>query len=421
MPDDLPLLFWGNVGREGEDPQDFINAIERKFIGKNASDTDKIKHLRLSLKTGSDAHAWYRGLDTVTTSTWQNLEAAFNVKWPERVVAAKTTEEKRAMLAATILKPEDIGKRVTVSGVEELSHIAWADKVERLADAIPDTGGLLISATRGALPPAVKMLLGTHTSWPAFCAEVRGLSLEKIAENQEREDKDKAMREEHRMMKDEVVMLRKMNQQTPSKALAATLRNVNLGPSPRFLLPQSTAPNVNSARTPTPQNSNSFYVPQATPPTYPSRPPADRWADVINLALPIHPDTAAGRALYNTQVNEFTARHGNKGPNEDRPYPLSPGSSPVARGECWRCGCTGHMGGTCTSTHMIPLLERRWRQIAASIKKNITAPAGNSTPVNFVAEGAWMSREEYNAQIVEDFLREQMEAQEQGNGEGSSA
>ncbi|KAF8064449.1 hypothetical protein FPV67DRAFT_1419770 [Lyophyllum atratum] len=419
MPEDGPLLFWGNVGREGEDPQDFINAIERKFIGKAASDLDKCRLLRLSLKAGSDAHAWYKGLDASTTSTWDALEAAFSTKWPERVVAAKTTEEKRAMLAATVLRAEDIGKRVTVNGVEELSHIAWADKVERLADAIPDTGGLLISATRGTLPLAVKMLLGTHTSWTAFCTEVRGLSLEKIRENQEREDKDKAREEEQRMMKEELVMLRKQ-QQTPSKVLAATLRNVNLGPTPRFLLPQGPAPNTNIARTPSPQNTNPFYVPPTASPAYANRPATDRWADVINLALPIHPNTAAGKVLYEAQVSEFAAKHGNKGPNEDRPYPLSPGSSPVASGECWKCGCTGHMGGNCASTRMIPLLERRWRQIAASIKKNATNPGGNSTAVNLVTEGTWMSREEYNDHIVHEFLREQMEAQGQGNGEGSS-
>ena len=32
--------------------------------------------------------------------------------------------------AATVLKEESLGKRVKVDGVDEFSHVVWADKLE---------------------------------------------------------------------------------------------------------------------------------------------------------------------------------------------------------------------------------------------------------------------------------------------------
>ncbi|KAG6905709.1 hypothetical protein DXG01_001190 [Tephrocybe rancida] len=146
MPEEKTTLFWGDIGRAGEDPQDFINSVELRFIGKaNATDTDRITTFRLSLKTGSDAHAWFKGLDDTTTATWTSLKTAFNLKWPEKVQATKTTEEKTSTLMAAELKSEDVGKRINVNGVEEWSHIAWADRVKCLAGVIPDSEGLLIN------------------------------------------------------------------------------------------------------------------------------------------------------------------------------------------------------------------------------------------------------------------------------------
>ncbi|GLB38088.1 hypothetical protein LshimejAT787_0411390 [Lyophyllum shimeji] len=415
MPDENTPLFWGD-GREGENPQDFINTVERKFVGKADSGADKIDYLRLSLKASSDADAWYRGLDTTITGTWTTLVSAFNTKWPVRVIATKTKEEKTAILAATVLKEEDVGKRITVNGVEELSHIAWANKVERLAEAIPDRDGLLISATRKALPIAVRSLLLSYGSWSTFCDAVRALPLERIEENQLEEEKKK--RSEAKTDR----LLLAATQQTPSKALAATLRNINIGapiPAPRF----NTAPNTNATRPSNTTNSSPFYSQPPNAGMFPTRTPAQRWADVVSFALIIHPDTPAGRALYEAQVNEWARKHGNRGPNESRPYPLSPGSCPVGSGECWTCGYTGHRGDSCSANRVIPQLERRWRSIASSIKRSLNGvtPTTNATPVNFVSGGdQWYSQEEYNAQVIHDYLEAQAAAQEQGKAEGSS-
>ena len=76
------------------------------------------------------------------------------LQWPTKPVTVKTTAEKQALLDETVLKTSDLGKRVAASlgAEEELSHVVWADKVERLAGDIPDTNNLLVTSTRKKLP-----------------------------------------------------------------------------------------------------------------------------------------------------------------------------------------------------------------------------------------------------------------------------
>ena len=78
----------------------------------------------------------------------------------------KTVEEKQAALEQTRISEEEVGKRVTTNGVEELVHVIWADKVERLAAAIPDANGLLINTIRKSMPKALQKVTGSgHTTW----------------------------------------------------------------------------------------------------------------------------------------------------------------------------------------------------------------------------------------------------------------
>ncbi|KAF5384398.1 hypothetical protein D9615_003113 [Tricholomella constricta] len=126
-----------------------------------------------------------------------------------------------------------------------------------------------------------------------------------------------------------------------------------------------------------------------------------------------HPNTPAGIALYNDQISKWHTDNGTRGPNETRPYPLSPGSSPVASDECWKCGRTGHVGPSCTQTSA-PGLEVRWRMIATSIKKGALATAPQ---VNLVGEERqWTSKEEYDASVIAAYIADQ-----QGKEDGPSA
>ena len=101
---------------------------------------------KLNLKAGSVANQWWDGLSSGDNDTWEHLVALFVKRWPTKPPTVKTVEEKQAALERTTITEEEVGKRVKVKGVEEFMHVVWADKVECLAAAIPDTNGLLISA-----------------------------------------------------------------------------------------------------------------------------------------------------------------------------------------------------------------------------------------------------------------------------------
>ena len=60
-----------------------------------------------------------------------------------------------------ILKTSNLGKRVaaSVGAEEELSHIVWAKKVERLVGDIPDMNNLLVAATQKKLPKLITKLI----------------------------------------------------------------------------------------------------------------------------------------------------------------------------------------------------------------------------------------------------------------------
>ncbi|KAG6843197.1 hypothetical protein H0H87_007019, partial [Tephrocybe sp. NHM501043] len=394
-----------------------INLIELHFIGKaNATDTDRIATLKLSLKTGSDAHTWFKGLDNTTRSTWAGLKAAFDLRWPERVIAAKTTEEKTSTLMVAELKSKDVGKRVTINGVEEWSHIAWADRVEHLTGAIPDSKGLLINQVRKKLPRTMHNLLGSHSSWMAFCQAVWDLPIKCIQESNAAEQACIKVTKELEDLKQNIAL-----QQTPSKALAGTFCNISIGnslPAPCLLNTQSTpAPSMPHPK-PALSANNPFYTPPAAAnSTYVERPWAECWADVEQLALPIHPNTPEGCNLYTAQLTDWIKKHGSAKPNKTCPYPLCPRSLPVTSNNCWSCGLSGHMTNSCPNQHSkAPENETQWRSIAATIKCNIGRNTEIPT-VNFIADNGaitYTMQDKYKAQIIVKWIS-------QGKVDGSSA
>lgn len=139
--------------------------------------------------------------------------------------------------------------------------------------------------------------------------------------------------------------------------------------------------------------------------------------DVQALALPIQPNTPAGRAAYETQVTAYNMTHGTKNPNESRQYPLSPGTCAAATGECWTCGGPPHFPSPCTRPKLPPL-EIAWRRVAGTIAKKArnTTPSSNVNAVHVDSEGTqWIRRDDYEALLASLNLDN-----DQGKGEGSS-
>ena len=144
----------------------------------------------MSLKAKSLAAVWYMTLKATNKETFSSARNAFELCWLVKAITEKTTTEKQAMLDEAILKASDLGKRVAASvGVEEeLSHIVWADKVERLVGDIPDMNNLLVASTRKKLPrPVIKLIGLKPMTWKQLSDAVRDITLEELMEKVEEE------------------------------------------------------------------------------------------------------------------------------------------------------------------------------------------------------------------------------------------
>lgn len=354
MTDTSAIFFTGKP--EDQDPQDFMNRIECLILMKSGlSETDKVRFLELSIKTKSPADAWISTLTGADKASFKAIRAAFELRWPAKPITEKTTAEKQALLDETILKPSDLGKRVAASigAEEELTHVVWADKVERLAGDIPDTNNLLVASTRKKLPKPLLKLVGLKPmTWKQFADAIREISVEELMEKVE-EERDVLPRYTSAMPN------------TPSKVLGAAFQGITLA-----------QPNLTSQY----QAQRTQAAPRATFSTYSERPAHERLADVLSKALPLQPNNAEGLAAYNNQITAWQAMHGQggRGPTETRPYPLTPGTVPVASGECWKCGYRAHHPAACV-TPPVPAFESKWRSIAQTIRKRAEAAAA---PVN---------------------------------------
>ena len=261
----------------------------------------------------------------------------------------------------------ELGKKVKVNGAEVYTHIAWASKVEKLAKAIPDNNNLLVVSCRLQLPPTLKALVSsTHDTWSTFCGAVRTIRPLEIEEEKEKRDKQARMEGELQHVRQQ----QRQPPQSPSSALGQVFCNLSVGPvpQPRF---QTAAANTQG----TPQQHRG---PQHTD--------AEKLA-IIGHISPPQPNTPTGWAAYEADITNWNRNNYGRVAYETRPYPLTPGTSPVASGECFACRKTGHSSAACTSNTRIPKIERAWCQKANSIRARANTASRSTNPnVNLVTE-----------------------------------
>ncbi|KAJ7158280.1 hypothetical protein C8R43DRAFT_1124888 [Mycena crocata] len=415
--DEMPeeKMFHGD-GRPGESPHDFKKKVMARFVGKTMTEAEKVDALGYGLASGSTADTWFdEPARAGDKASWATLSAAFDVKWPKRTALRRIGQDAIEDLLAEKLKVEDIGKRVTHGGVEEFGHVVWVRKLARIAADIPDPSGLFIGVVREKMPMIMQDLLGPATvfaDWNAFEAAVVDIKKATIVHAQTKEARLVEMAAAAKPVSRNVVT---SHLASPPHHLARPQPYVY----PPYQRPQGPPPNVY----PVPQQ-QAPAAPRA-PPTY--RPDSERLVD-LERNLPVHhPNTDVGRAAWAQDTSDWHARNGNRGPNELRPFPLTPGTAPLdAQGECFKCALFGHMTAECPNPELPPL-EKKWRQIAASIRRgaNATRPRNPPapTPVQYVAAPyhfdpnaaypyhPWAAYAPYAAQY---------DAQDQGNGEGPS-
>jgi hypothetical protein len=390
-------LFTGEDD-DTNDPRDFLKKIQRFLMATAWEDEDKVEYFETWLKSGSTAEQWFTGLEAAKKTTWKELCAAFKERWPERPIVQKSMAEKQAELEGERITEGELGTKVKVNGTEIYAHVAWANRVEKLAKAIPDNNNLLVVGCRRQLPPTLKALVSSsNDTWTTFCKAVRAIRPLDIEEEKERQDKQARIEGELQRVRQQ----QRQTPQTPSSALGQAFRSFSVGPIPQ--------PRFQPAATNNQGQSQQYKGPQRTD--------AEK-LDLIRRILPPHPDTATGWAAYEAEVTAWNRNNYGRAAHETRPYPLTPGTSPVASGECFGCGKVGHTSAACTTNTRIPEAERTWRQKANSIRAGANAASRTTNPnVNLVAEDdVFVSREEYDAAVITRYLA----ARNQGNGEGPS-
>jgi hypothetical protein len=123
-----------------------------------------------------------------------------------------------------------VGKRIMMNSVEELVHIVWADKIEWLAAAIPDTNSLLISTICRSMPKVLLKLTGSgHTNRATFCMAIHMATLAQIIKAKQEEEEACDLKEQVRKLQE----LCKMSTQDVTNALQ-WLTMSTPSPSPCF-------------------------------------------------------------------------------------------------------------------------------------------------------------------------------------------
>lgn len=419
-------MFYGD-NRDDENPQDFLKMVETSFDNNpNLTEAQQCKRFRRHCRSAFEAEEWYDTLTATTTTDWDKFTVAFNLKWPAVQRSLRSAAEKKAELLAERLEEKDLMTKVERNGVQLYTHIAWANRVDRLAAAVGDPGGLLISVVHKLLPRAIRDLVGDeHTGWPAFTAAVCAIapSALKIAIEKEQRFRD--------------LEKQRPTPQSPTAAIRQALERTTLSsPAPQRAMQRifPTTPSNSPQQDPftaggPPRNKLFAFQPN---PASPSGTPAPPWreakvrlVDFQRNSLPHHPNTEAGHTAHQRQVAEYTRKHGSTRPDEYKAYPLTPGTELVASGACFTCGLnipTKHNTYACTAAVKLHPNETRYRSIGAicyGITRGPPPPPTGSTVASVRMVDVTNEDEETLRELIEGgaFITEV----DQGKGEGPSA
>ncbi|KAH9848603.1 hypothetical protein C2E23DRAFT_739011 [Lenzites betulinus] len=382
--------FAGDLNKEN--PKQFWNDVEEYLEGLD--ETTKCKRIRRLWEADSAADAWYEELSDLVKNSWATLEEEFRKEWVKKDAQELADHDMLAMLKIDLPTDKELIQFDTRNGRPISGLVRWARDVSNLVRKyrIPDR---LAERFRSELKAVVlRDALPTVTSWKEFNNAIESLQLAKL--------------------KDRIAV---MEAYSPSRAAPEQPKvTQDAGRTPVTIDDLNNLVARLSVTTPVSQPATSVYHAypaqgqayngqrmrtSPAPPT--TRPRADeRLALIRTNALPPPPDTEEGRKLYEQQKAEWHAKHGAKGayPNEQRPYPLRPGTLPVASDECWRCGTRSHTRAVTCPGPRVDDLENQWRVMAGMAEGDVRR-MNRATGIQLVetgqADGAYNAPEGYEA------------------------
>ena len=408
MADSKGSLQWEGSADDNISPGQFLREIDNKIDRSYTMERQKVNCMRNNIAFGSAADEWFRNLAAGDKDTYNHLTVAFELQWLLTAIPRALKGEHIQALKEWVLKPEDVGKKVEGPGGGQIwSHVKWATGLaSRVRDA-GDTSAFLITEIYNGLPKPVRELIrkeprSTYTELAAAVLALETSELKEVAVDFARDEETARLAREPA---------------SPTKAIHEALKTTHLQtPQLQYCPP---APNGYNTMTPLPAPENPFmgtggcgnlFGParcnaafqlcgsgpgvleigrgiSRPPQPLRDRPVAACHQDMIRYALSHHPDTPDGHRAYQAQVVAWHTANPHSKPDEQHPYPLTPGMPPVGSRECWDCGQMDHRQRTliCASA-TLPELEHDWHHIAGFItstfnKERLTA---SSHAVNYV-------------------------------------
>ncbi|KAJ7449772.1 hypothetical protein B0H11DRAFT_2247134 [Mycena galericulata] len=413
-------FFWGDGRVDDMVPGDYLKLTMNKFKENSSSDF-KAERLSNGFATNSKAEAWFDALPAATQGDWKLLKAAFLTQWPKETVPALSTEQHRARLRTEKLRKEDIGKVVTVRGLETTGQSAWASRVLALSALADDPSGAMIHEVREAMPAILKKILaGSFKSWKLFCDAVKAVDEDTIAAAMADEHRLSSVKAETRRLREELA--RHVMPESPTGPLRAAFGNFAVDHGAPPLRAQTPVSAIQDPfRGGIMRGGNIFRGYQRG--GGPARGGGFR-ANHLRMAdltrntsgLIQHADTPAGHVAYQLQVQAWKTANPTKlnGGDEFAPYPLTPGTDAVGTGECFDCGVR-HAIGAAHVRAIVDTGETTYRRIANQIIRedrqatNLANAVGAPANVNLV-----------QVEVTADYPAHWVvsETFDQGNGDG---
>ncbi|KAI8974505.1 hypothetical protein BD414DRAFT_509941, partial [Trametes punicea] len=257
----------------------------------------------------SAAETWFKGLLDDVRTDWKKISDAFVEEWYQEAAPPLSDAEALEYICQTMPTLEELLKFDTPPNSRPVAcHIQWAHVLYSQARAEGYSNSLADQVT----------------SWKALLEACQNVDTSKLRE----------------LVTDAVEDAAK---QKALEERVASVEGKRTAPSPHAnknaLLRTTTS--VDDLA----QQMNTLVIRTAylAAVRRPEHSPQQRLQALIKNALPPPPLTDEGRAKYTAQVEDWHRANTGLEPDEERPYPLTPGTLPVAHGECYTCGMPRHI------------------------------------------------------------------------------
>ncbi|KIM86069.1 hypothetical protein PILCRDRAFT_5137 [Piloderma croceum F 1598] len=419
MLDHKGSLQWEGSMDDNLSPGQFLCEIENKSDERgHTTERLKINCLKNNIAFGSRADEWFTNLDATEKDTYDHLVTVFEKQWPLTAAPKTSKMERIQMLKDWVLKLDELGKKVEGPGRAQI----W------LHMKVPTQ-----RRVQGTTHP-VRDLIRTEPrrTYDKLSAAVLVLDTSNL--------KDRAAA----YACDEETAHLACEPASPTKALRETFSSTHI--QPPCIINQTSYPTAQNPFQTTGGQGNLFNTARCS--IHPfcgsgpgalgmgrgtnqtggtivlqlwNRPAATHHQDLLNFALPQHPNTTEGLAAYQVQVTVWHAANPSRKPDKQHPYPLTLGTPPVGSRECWDCGQKGHMQSApvCAGA-TLPEPERDWQRIVGFIACTFHAERlAASHAVNFISTQQYTPYPAYHQQSYPRAYIEDVE-EDQGNGRGLS-